>query len=179
MRAGIVSALVVLAVASSVSAASGDALKQPAGHSARYLVASKLARGLRQLCAAGSGGCALKGQAFVIEQVGHEQHVNPGVMVAISFTESSGGDAPCANNPKSIWGLNSCASGYFINGPVPYFRTWYQAFSYFARFLRSRWPDATTVYGLAGYSACDACWQPRTALWAARLGFTPVIGYSL
>lgn len=142
-------------------------------HSARYLTAAKLARGLRGLCSRGSGGCALAGQAFVIEQAGWETHTSPGAMVGASFTESSGGDAACGGNPKNIWGLSSCGSGWY----VPYFRTWHQAFVFFARFLHRQWPGARTVYDFPGYSACDSCWGPRTALWASRLGFGPGLRY--
>jgi hypothetical protein len=94
-------------------------------------------------------------------------------MVAISFTESSGGDAACSGNPRNAFGLSSCGSGWY----VPYFKTWRESFTFLARFLRSRWPHARTVFDFPGYSACNACWGPRTALWAQRLGFGPELAY--
>ncbi len=167
-------AVVLASVACVVAAGPGDAtLKQPVGHSARYLVAAKLARGLRALCARGSGGCPLVGEAFVIEAVGYRERLSPAFMVGASFTESSGGAASCAGNPRNIWGLSSCGSGWY----VPYFKDWRSAFTFFARFVHRTWPNARDAYSLPGYSACNACWGPRTALWMSRLGFGPGLVY--
>lgn len=152
----------------------GTAVRYEIVHSQRYVTASKLARGLRALCARGSGGCAIKDQAWTLEDVGFHEHLHPGFIAGASFTESSGGDAACGRN---IWGLNSCRGGNFIHGPVPDFRDWRSAFTYFARFVKERWPHATTAYQLPGYSACDSCWGPRTALWMSRLGFSPSLRY--
>jgi hypothetical protein len=144
-------------------------MKRPTGHSARYLVAAKLSRGLRSLCARGSGACALKGQAFVIEGVGWREKISPAFMVGAAMTESSGGDAACGRN---LWGLNSCQSGNFIHGPVPQFRDYREAFTYFARFVHERWPGARTVYDLVGYCGCGtSAWGNATSSWMARLGF--------
>jgi hypothetical protein len=149
-----------------------SAVSQPR-HSHRFEVAQKLARGISALCRQGSGGCALRGQAFTIEDVGWREHTSPAFMVGASFTESSGGDAACSGNPKNIYGLSSCGSGWY----VPYFKTWRESFTFFARFIHRRWPGARTAYQLPGYSACDACWGPRTALWMSRLGFGPGLAY--
>ena len=67
-------------------------------HSPRYLTATKLGAGIRRFCRQGAGGCALRGQAFVIEDVGWRYRIHPGFMVAAGMTESSGGDAAIAGD---------------------------------------------------------------------------------
>ncbi|HXJ67911.1 MAG TPA: hypothetical protein VNM39_03335 [Verrucomicrobiae bacterium] len=138
-------------------------------HSRRYMVAAKLARGIQRFCQQGAGACTLKGQAFVIEDVGFQERLSPAFMVGAAMTESSGGDAACGRN---LWGLNSCHSGNFIHGPVPAFRDFREAFTYFARFVHERWPGARTVYDLVGYCGCGtAAWGNRTSTFMARMGF--------
>lgn len=126
----------------------------------RAEVARKLDRGLART--------PLRGLGALLEQVGWQEHVNPGVMAAAAGTESSFGAAGCADNPKNIWGLASCGSGWH----VPYFRTWGDAFLFYARFLKHQWPNAVDVYGLHGYSANDTAWGNRTTHFAAMLGFS-------
>lgn len=160
MRAGVL-ALVILAVASSVSAASEAGLKTASGHSQRFLTAQKLARGIASFCRQGSGACALRGQAWTIEDVGYREHLHPGFMVAASMTESSGGDSPCCGSRYDIWGW------YGMGGAS----SWRDAFTKYARFIHARWPDARSPY-LPGYCGCGAsAWGNRTSAWEARLGF--------
>lgn len=168
--------VLVLAVAMCVGGAGVPiGMTAPVGpqHSARYLVAAKLARGIRRFCTSGAGACALRGQAWVIEDVGYRERLSPAFIVGAAMTESSGGDAACGGNPKNIYGLASCGSGWH----VPTFRTWRESFTFFARFVHRQWPHARTAYDLPGYSACWSCWGARTALWMGRLGFGPGLAY--
>ena len=166
MRAGIVSALVVLAVASSVSAASGDALKQPAGHSARYLTVQTLRAGLR--------GTPLAGHAFEIEQAGFDTHVSPFFMVGASGTESSVFRASCSGNRWNGWGMGSCSASW-----VPFLPTLRYAFHFYGTYIRSQWPSARTPYDLHGYCGCgDQAWGDKTVAWERQLFGNVPIGIS-
>lgn len=126
-------------------------------HSHRYLIAQTLARGMR--------GTPVAGQAWVLERIAYQDHINPFFIVGAAGTESSVWRAPCSNNPLNGWGLSSCGPGWY----VPYFHSWAQAFDFYARYIHRQWPQATTPYQLYGYSACDACWGPKTVAWEHQL----------
>jgi len=120
-------------------------------HEHRLAVVKRLQHGLR--------GFPLSGQAYALEAAGHRYRVSPYFMAAASGVESTFGRQPCSGNPRNIWGLGACNSAW----RVPYFDTWREAFSYYARFLKRTWPRAQTAYHFYGYSACDSCWGRKVA----------------
>jgi hypothetical protein len=107
----------------------------------------------------------LSGQGALVERVGKKYGLSPFFLIATSVTESSMGLAACRNNSFNIWGLSSCGSGWY----VPPFRSWEEAFDFYARFLigktsvTSGWPNARTPYDYVGYAACSECWGRKTA----------------
>jgi len=127
-------------------------------HSHRYLVAVRVARGVRST--------PLRGLGWLIERVGFREGVSPFFMVGASGTESSVFRAPCSGNPRNGWGLGSCGAAW----RAPYFRTWEQAFTYYARHVRRLWPRARTPFELYGYCACgSAYWGSKTVAWMRLL----------
>lgn len=152
MRIICIGALVLAVLAGGASGA-----MRTTAHSHRYQIAAILIRGIQ--------GTPIAGQGWTLEDVAFHDHVNPFFIVGAAGTESSVWRAPCASNPKNGWGLSSCGSGWY----VPFFRTWRQAFDFYARYIRRQWPDARTPYDLHDYSACDACWGPKTVAWIRQL----------
>ena len=158
-------ALITITIVSSVGVgiASADNTKST---NPRVETARKLNRGL--------AGSPMAGLGWILEREGHRQKVSPYLMAAAAATESSLGSAPCRSNPKNVWGLASCGNSWH----VPYFRTWDEAIAFYARFLRSRWPGATSAYSYRGYAACDSCWGSKTAYHMQRLfGVGPSAAY--
>jgi hypothetical protein len=135
-------------------------------HSPRYQVAAQLNAQL--------GGTPLAGHGFALEAAGWKHHVHPAFIAAAAGLESAWGRLACQGNRWNLWGLGSCDRYW----RVPHFTTAAQAFDYYARFIRSRWPRARTPYDLAGYCECGSrSWGSRVAWNMERLGFRPTIGY--
>jgi hypothetical protein len=109
---------------------------------------------------AGAGGVGpMSGLGATIERVGRRYHVSPYFVVAAAATESSIGLAACSNNHMNVWGLSSCGSGWY----VPSWRSWDEALAFYARFLTSHWPGATSTYSYRGYARCSDCWGAKVA----------------
>ena len=131
----------------------------------RVETARKLNRGL--------AGSPMANLGWILEREAHRTHVSPYLMAAAAATESSLGRAGCSGNTKNVWGLASCGGGWH----VPYFNSWDEAIHFYADFLRSHWPTATSTY-LSGYAACNQCWADKTAWWMSRLfGVGPAFRY--
>lgn len=120
-------------------------------------VVTLLERGLR--------GTPMSGTGALLEKWGRRYGVSPYFMVATAATESSIGHASCSNNPKNVWGLASCVNSW----PVPYFETWDEAISFYAKFLAERWRGHSTPYSFRGYAACSDCWGRKVSWWMGRL----------
>jgi len=113
--------------------------------------------------------------AVSLEQQGRRFGVSPFFMAAVAATESSLGRAACANNRFNVWGLANCDGRWH----VPSFGSWDEAVAFYARFLSSRWPSATSPYHYRGYAACDDCWGRKTASWMRSLfGVPPITTYA-
>jgi hypothetical protein len=110
----------------------------------------------------GLAGTPLAGSAVELEQEAWKADFNPYVIVGASGVESSYGAAACHGNPNNIWGLGACGRAWH----EPYFATRRIAYRYFIRFIRSHWPNATTIYQFYGYCVpASRCGAP---LWGAR-----------
>lgn len=131
-------------------------------HTAKHTV-NVLERGLR--------GSPMAGTARILEGQGRRYHVSPYFMAAVAATESSLGRAACSNNRFNVWGLASCVNSW----PVPYFETWKEAISFYARFLATRWPGHSTPYSFRGYAACSECWARKVSYWMGALFGVPAV----
>ena len=140
----------------------GKASARGSSHTRQHVV-SKLERGL--------AGSPMAGTARILEGQGRRYHVSPYFMAAVAATESSLGRVPCSNNRKNVWGLASCVNSW----PVPYFETWKEAISFYARFLSSRWPSHSTPYSFRGYAACSECWAQKVSYWMRALFNVPAV----
>lgn len=123
-------------------------------------------------------GSPMEGTGRTLERVAWQHRISPFFIVAVAGTEAGDGRRPgihgCHRNPRNVWGLSSCGSGWY----VPHFRSWRHAYTFYARFLRSRWPQATTAHHFYGYAACSPCWGRKTALWMRLLfGEGPGVRY--
>lgn len=102
----------------------------------------------------------MAGTGLAHARAGRRHNVNPFALVAIAGKESSYGLHRCGGRFNS-WGITSCGGWSYtncVNGPPYYPRfdpSWDVAINSAARFLRCRWPDATSVYELHGY--CSGC----------------------
>jgi hypothetical protein len=152
----------------------GTAVRYSINHSRRFMTATKLARGIAGLCRQGAGFCPLQGQAWAIEDVGYHEHLSPAFMVGASGTESSGGASPCCGSSFDIWGWYA----------MPAVSSWRDAFTRYARFIHSRWPQARDVWSFYRYCSCGfgfgssyartmaaRAWGNRTSQFMARMGF--------
>lgn len=124
---------------------------------------------------AGLAGTPMYGSVVALEKAANKYGISPYFIAAAAGTESSFGRLACRGNPRNVWGLGSCDRAW----KVPHFHTWKQAYLYYARFIRTRWPSATTAYHMHGYCACGAAeWGSRTAYHMRRLfGVGPGIRY--
>lgn len=119
-------------------------------------VVSRLNRGL--------AGTPLAGTGAELERAGRRHRISPYFMAAVAGKESSLGRVPCRENPRNVWGLGACDRAW----RVPYFDTWAEAASYYARFLRRHWPRARTPWDFHGYCVTPSgatCpdWAPAVA----------------
>lgn len=129
-------------------------------------VVQKLNRGLR--------GTPMAGLGVTLRDIGRQYNISPFFMAAAAGTESSFGAAGCGNNPKNVWGLAACDGRW----NVPYFETWDEAIRFYAGFLRSHWPSATSPYDFHGYAACGSCWGAKTSSWmSSRFGVSAYTKY--
>lgn len=127
----------------------------------RPSVVSTLERGL--------AGTPMAGTGKLLEEQGRRYRISPYFMAAVAATESSLGRASCRNNPRNVWGLASCVNSW----AVPYFDSWREAISFYARFLASRWPRHSTPYSFRGYAACSDCWARKVSYWMRALFAVP------
>lgn len=139
--------------------AAGTAQAQTAGK--RSEIAKRLNRGL--------AGTPMAGLGYILERNGRQFGISPYLIAAIAAKESSLGAASCRNNPKNVFGLSSCGSGWY----VPYFETWNEAIHFEARFLKTRWPGAASPYDFHGYAECLACWASSVASHMSRIWGVP------
>lgn len=132
----------------------------------RQAVVSRLERGLQ--------GSPMAGSGRALERAAWRYRISPFFIVAVAATESSIGRAACSNNRFNVWGLANCSGIWH----VPAFRSWGEAYTFYARFLAERWPDATTCHHYYGYAKCSACWGRKTAAWMSSLfGVGPAVRY--
>jgi hypothetical protein len=128
---------------------------------------------IRQLDRA-TAGTPMQHTGGILEPIARRHRIHPFFIIAVAATESSIGRAACHNNPRNVWGLASCQNTW----PVPYFNTWREAYTFYARFLTRRWPHARTAHDYHGYAACSSCWGRKTAYWMQRLfGVGPGVRY--
>jgi hypothetical protein len=111
----------------------------------------------------GLAGSPMAGSSRQLELAGRRWNVSPYFIAAIAATESSLGVAGCSN--FNYWGLANCDGRW----SVPTFGSLGEAYDFMGRFLRSRWPSASTPWDYHGYAACDSCWGSKTASHMARL----------
>lgn len=145
----LVTATLVIMIALSASPASA--------HHTRNHNVNVLERGL--------AGSPMAGTARILEAQGRRHRVSPFFMAAVAATESSLGRVPCSSNRKNVYGLASCVNSW----PVPYFETWKESISFFARFLAQRWKGHSTPYSFRGYAACSDCWARKVSYWMRSL----------
>lgn len=145
-----------MTIAALVASLSQVATAAPEHHTRQHTV-NVLERGLR--------GSPMAGTGRLLEEQGRRYHVSPFFMAAVAATESSLGRVPCSNNRKNVWGLASCVNSW----PVPYFETWREAITFYAKFLSSRWPGHSTPYSFRGYAACSDCWARKVSYWMKSL----------
>jgi hypothetical protein len=123
---------------------------------------------------AGLRGTPMAGSERDLERAGRRWHVSPYFIAGIAATESTLGQAACANNRFNAFGLANCDGRW----SVPPFRSWGEAYDFMGRFLKSRWPSARTPWDYSGYAACTACWGNSTAGHMRSLfGVPPVTTY--
>lgn len=128
---------------------------------------------------AGVAGTPLERSLYALEAVGRRHNVSPYLMAAIAGVESGYGRRHCSQSRFWVVGLGSCGRAW----APPMFRNWWQAWDYFARFLRDRWigrgvSSATAI----GYSYCPPCgsrwgaaveWHMRRVGWPTRVTYRP------
>ena len=125
---------------------------------------------------AGLAGTPMKGTGIVLERAGWREHVHPAFMAAVAGVESAWGRLYCQR--FNAWGLGSCP----LLWHPPTFRSWAEAYDYYARFLRDRWPSARKPSDFHGYcrtpSGADCPTWPSSVAWNMdRLGFPPTVTY--
>lgn len=113
----------------------------------------------------GLAGTPVAGSETALEHAARRYRISPFFMAAVFATESSLGRVACRNDRFNVAGLASCQDSW----PVPRFRSWPHFFDYYARFLTSRWPGATTPWSYRGYAACSDCWARKVAYWMHTL----------
>lgn len=119
-------------------------------------------------------GTPMQGTGKILVNQGQLWNVSPYFIVAVAAKESSHGHKACYRNPKNVWGLGACGRAW----SPPYFRSWTQAINYFVRFIRSRWPNATSPWSFSGYcDGCEASWAEDVSWYMGRLGVTSMIQY--
>ena len=121
----------------------------------------------------GLANTPMQGTERALEAAGRRHGISPVFMAAVAGTESSYGAAACSNNHYHVWGLSSCGSGWY----VPQWGSWAEAFDFYARFLTTRWPGATTPYSFRGYAACSDCWGRSVSGHMARFGVSNSVVY--
>jgi hypothetical protein len=115
---------------------------------------------------AGLAGTPMHTSVVALEAAARTWGISPYFIAAAAGTESAFGRLACRNNRLNLWGLGACDRYWH----VPHFTTWQQAYGYYARFIRTRWPRARTAYDLHGYCQCGAAeWGRRTAWHMRRL----------
>jgi len=122
----------------------------------------------------GLAGTPMANTGYALEAAGFRYHISPYLIAGIAGTESSFGAASCRGNPYNAFGLSSCTTGWH----VPYFPTWASAYTFMAKFLTGRWPNASNAWSYRGYAACSDCWAARVAYHIrARFGVTSAVRY--
>lgn len=130
-------------------------------------------RGVIRTLQRGLANTPMSGTEAALEAAGRRHGISPVFMAAVAGTESSYGAAACRNNRMNVWGLSSCGSGWY----VPQWQSWAQAFDFYARFLVTRWPGASTPYSFRGYAACSDCWARKVSEHMARFGVGNSVAY--
>ena len=109
----------------------------------------------------------------ILERVGRREGVSPFFIVAVAGKESSFGLAACTANPRNVWGLGACGRAW----TPPYFNTWEEAITFFARFVEGRtsvyhgWPNAQTPWDFHGYCAgCETSWAAGVSRFMTMMG---------
>lgn len=117
----------------------------------------------------------MRGLGRTLDHQGHLHNVSPFFIAAVAGKESSFGSRSCSNNPRNIWGLGACGRAWH----PPYFRTWTEAINYFVRFVKTRWPSATTPYHYGGYcSGCEHSWARGVSFYMSAMGSDYRVVYS-
>lgn len=121
-------------------------------------------------------GSPMAGTGIDFAREGRRQDVNPFVVLGIAGIESSFGRAACGFNAH---GLGSCGRAWTSTGCVGAgsvslreLTSWSASARVAVRFIRCRFPDATSVYGLVGYCACGG-WYEKVVAFTAAFGSGP------
>lgn len=124
---------------------------------------------------AGLSGTPMYASVVELEKAAKKYGISPYFIAAAAGTESAFGRLACKGNPYNAFGLGSCDRAW----KVPHFYTWKQAYLYYARFIRTRWPRARTAYDLHGYCECGATTWGSSTAWHMRRLFNvgPAINY--
>lgn len=119
----------------------------------------------------------MRGLGTMLERIGRREGVSPFFIVAVAGKESSFGLAACGANPRNVWGLGACGRAW----TPPYFNTWEEAITFFARFVEGRtsvyhgWPNAQTPWDFHGYCAgCETSWAAGVSRFMTMMGATGV-----
>lgn len=126
---------------------------------------------------AGLAGTPMQGTGRALEASGWKWHVHPAFMAGVAGIEAAWGRLSCRSNRFNAFGLGSCSASW-----VPQFRSWANAYGFYARWLRQRWPAARTPYDFHGYCVdrygndCPS-WAGSVVWNMGRLGFGPSVRY--
>lgn len=167
MTASLIITLLILLVANCAEADAGT----------RHDTARRLNRAL--------AGTPMHGQGWRLEATGRRWNISPYFIALAANRESSLGTRPCRNNPRNVWGLKSCQLGRYVDitgdgrpEQLPVFRTWGHAFTFFARYVRARFPHARTAYDFHGYCECGVtAWAGPIEAAGRRLGWPTRVAY--
>jgi hypothetical protein len=114
-------------------------------------------------------GTPMSGSGADLERIARRHNVSPYFVVAVAATESSIGIAACSSNRYNAWGLSSCGSGWY----VPQFRSWSEAYDFFARYVNRQWPGHSTPWSFRDYADCSDCWARKVSYWMRELFGVP------
>jgi hypothetical protein len=140
------------------------------------LVARRLETHLR------ARGSPMAPYAVTLARIARDADFNPFAIAGIAGKESSFGLYRCGGE-FNAWGITACARAWWpttgcVNGGPGFDArrldvSWREAFRAVPDFIRCRWPNARTIYDLAGYCAVCPTWYDDIAGLMRAFGSTP------